>query len=209
MTKLPPSPSLRDRQRQEREHLILEAAEQLIVEKGYYETSIDDIALRVGIAKGTVYLHFPSKEALATTLLEHTMQHFLESVDAILATDQSPDTKLRSILATVLQDMASTHFKLLLTLAQNVELQNHFVDKKQILIAKRALLAEHINAVFTEGQSQGIFDTTIPASVLTNIFWSMLSPRNNELMTQEHLTPNELINYISRFFFHGVAAQTA
>ena len=54
--------SLKDRQREERERLILEAAEELLAEKGYHEMSIDEIAARVGVSKGTVYLHFSSKE---------------------------------------------------------------------------------------------------------------------------------------------------
>ena len=48
--------SLKEKQRQEREALILQAAEEVLMEKGYHETSIDEIAARVGIAKGTVYL---------------------------------------------------------------------------------------------------------------------------------------------------------
>ena len=42
--------SLKEKQRQEREALILQAAEEVLMEKGYYETSIDEIAARVGIA---------------------------------------------------------------------------------------------------------------------------------------------------------------
>ncbi len=60
--------SLKEKQRQEREALILQAAEEVLMEKGYHETSIDEIAARVGIAKGTVYLHFPSKEDLVIGL---------------------------------------------------------------------------------------------------------------------------------------------
>ena len=46
--------SLKDRQREERERLILEAAEELLAEKGYHEMSIDEIAARVGVSQGTV-----------------------------------------------------------------------------------------------------------------------------------------------------------
>ncbi|MFL5699301.1 MAG: helix-turn-helix domain-containing protein, partial [Ktedonobacteraceae bacterium] len=56
--------TLKERQRQEREALILQAAEEVLIEKGYHEMSMDEIAARVGISKGTVYLHFASKEDL-------------------------------------------------------------------------------------------------------------------------------------------------
>jgi AcrR family transcriptional regulator len=67
--------SLKDRQREERERLILEAAEELLAEKGYHEMSIDDIAARVGVSKGTVYLHFPSKGAGSGQLARHATLH--------------------------------------------------------------------------------------------------------------------------------------
>src|SRR2546429_5170440 len=76
--------SLREKQRQEREALILQAAEEVLVEKGYHETSMDEIAARVGIAKGTVYLHFPSKEDLVVAIFARDMQKFLQAVEAAI-----------------------------------------------------------------------------------------------------------------------------
>ena len=76
--------SLKDRQREERERLILEAAEELLAEKGYHEMSIDEIATRVGVSKGTVYLHFPSKEELVLAQLVRGMQRFIQSADVVL-----------------------------------------------------------------------------------------------------------------------------
>src|SRR5581483_8243141 len=64
-----PTLSLKERQRQEREQLILRAARELLMERGYHDMSIDEIAERVGISKGTVYLHFASKEDLVLALL--------------------------------------------------------------------------------------------------------------------------------------------
>ena len=83
MTRTPP---LKERQRQEREQLILQAAEQLMIERGYHETSIDDIAARVGISKGTVYLHFASKEDLVIALVERGMRQLIAALDGILST---------------------------------------------------------------------------------------------------------------------------
>src|SRR5450755_3544021 len=93
--------SLKEKQRHEREELILQAAEEVLVEKGYYETSIDEIAARVGIAKGTVYLHFPGKEDLVVAILERNAQSLLELVETTVATAYSSREKLEAILQTV------------------------------------------------------------------------------------------------------------
>src|SRR5262245_47963863 len=81
--------SLKEKQRLEREALILQAAEDTFAEKGYYETSMDEIAARVGIAKGTVYLHFPSKEALIIKIFIREMERFLQKAEEVFASKQT------------------------------------------------------------------------------------------------------------------------
>jgi TetR/AcrR family transcriptional regulator, cholesterol catabolism regulator len=50
---------------------LYEAAVELIAEQGFSATTVDDIALRAGVAKGTVYYNFASKTALFEELLHH------------------------------------------------------------------------------------------------------------------------------------------
>src|SRR6266702_2247295 len=90
--------SLKEKQRQEREALILQAAEEVLTEKGYYETSVDEIAARVGIAKGTVYLHFPSKEDLVVALFEGNIQKMAQEVEVILSSELTARAKLEQLL---------------------------------------------------------------------------------------------------------------
>lgn len=61
---VPASAVRREREKQERRAAIMAAAEQVIVQKGFAEASIDGIAREAGLAAGTVYLYFPNKEAL-------------------------------------------------------------------------------------------------------------------------------------------------
>src|SRR5271165_330252 len=91
--------SLKEKQRNEREALILKTAEEVFLEKGYYETSMDEIAARVGVAKGTVYLHFPGKEELVAKIFERDMQLFMQETDAILASTAKPRAKLEAFLS--------------------------------------------------------------------------------------------------------------
>ncbi|GAA2008066.1 helix-turn-helix domain-containing protein [Nocardiopsis rhodophaea] len=59
------TPAGRDR----RAERILDAAGELLVAWGYKRVTIDDVARRAGVGKGTVYLHFTTKEALFLTVL--------------------------------------------------------------------------------------------------------------------------------------------
>ncbi|CAL9414206.1 hypothetical protein SUDANB121_01734 [Nocardiopsis dassonvillei] len=56
--------SLRDAERARRAARILDAAGALLTELGYGKVTVEDVARRAGIGKGTVYLHFPTKEVL-------------------------------------------------------------------------------------------------------------------------------------------------
>src|SRR5216684_7426172 len=85
-----PTTSLKEKQRREREELIIRAAEEVLQEKGYYETSMDEIAARVGIAKGTIYTHFPGKEELVMAIFNRTMQTFLEGIDGVIEAEPTP-----------------------------------------------------------------------------------------------------------------------
>jgi len=61
----------RTRRREDTRQKLYEAAVDLIAERGHSATTVDDIAERAGVAKGTVYYNFPSKPALFEELLRH------------------------------------------------------------------------------------------------------------------------------------------
>ena len=65
--------TLKEKQRRLREDVILDAAHDLMLERGYADTSIDDIAERAGVARATLYQHFPSKEAIAVQVIVREM----------------------------------------------------------------------------------------------------------------------------------------
>jgi AcrR family transcriptional regulator len=65
--------------REERAHRILDAAADLILRWGYDKTTIDDIARTAGVAKGTIYLHWKSRETLFVALLRRERLAMLEA----------------------------------------------------------------------------------------------------------------------------------
>ncbi len=80
--------------------LILDAAERLLSRFGYTKMTMDDLAREVGIGKGTLYLHFPSKEEVVLSRLDRLIDRLIEELSAIAATDRDPAEKLREMLVT-------------------------------------------------------------------------------------------------------------
>ncbi|GAA2379724.1 TetR/AcrR family transcriptional regulator [Nonomuraea africana] len=77
---------------------VFAAAIDLIAEQGYTATTVDAIAERAGVAKGTVFYNFGSKEALFTALLEHSIERLAQALREAAVGDSA----LAALDATVL-----------------------------------------------------------------------------------------------------------
>ncbi len=87
-----------------RRRQVLEAAADLIVEKGYHGTSMRDIAKYTGMLPGSLYYHFPSKEALLTAVFEEGVQRISDRVDeALESAETEPWLRLQSACEAHLQ----------------------------------------------------------------------------------------------------------
>jgi AcrR family transcriptional regulator len=94
--------SLRERRRQLLQDEILQAATEIVKERGYSAMSMDDLAARVGVSKPTLYSHFATKEDLLVAAVMRT----LDRVTALVQADTTPRTPLQQllfVLRTVLQ----------------------------------------------------------------------------------------------------------
>jgi AcrR family transcriptional regulator len=199
--------SLKDRQREERERLILDAAEELLAEKGYHEMSIDEIAAHVGVSKGTVYLHFPSKEELVLAQLERGMRRFIQSVDVVLLSTAAPSAKLRSLIELIYSQPFRECAQFVTSVHESPDLRNRLVERKREFHDQWDALSERVSAVFDEGKAQGVFDTSIPTELMSSVFWGLLTPRACEhLQEREQMAVEEMVSHLSRFFFKGLAA---
>lgn len=200
--------SLKERQRQERESLILQAAEELLIEKGYHETSIDDIAARVGISKGTVYLHFQSKEELIFALFERNHRQFQQAMETQVTVGGDPHATLESLLTYLYSGFNGKHFQMLRAIfMQSPELRSRFAERKGAHHEGWAELADRVNAVLEAGKRSGEFDASIPTSVMVAMYMNLLNPMSYARLTeQEHIESAEIVKHICHFFFKGIAA---
>ncbi|MFC5449390.1 TetR/AcrR family transcriptional regulator [Paenibacillus aestuarii] len=69
---------------------LLKAALEIFSEKGYYETKVSDIVKRAGVAQGTFYLYFQTKESIFTSIIQSTNDQMIEQIDQIFAEQVSP-----------------------------------------------------------------------------------------------------------------------
>lgn len=76
------------------ENKILKAALNQFGDKGYFKTTVDDIALAAGIGKGTVYLHFKSKDAIFTATCVWQLDQILDNIITAINKATTAEQKL-------------------------------------------------------------------------------------------------------------------
>ena len=76
--------------KQQRQQIIIEAAQHLLTEKGFYAISMDDVAKQAGLAKGTVYLYFKTKEELFLAVFEQLARAWIDEVMGAVAELDEP-----------------------------------------------------------------------------------------------------------------------
>ncbi len=76
---------------------IFEASMKLFAEKGYDATSVEEITATVGVAKGTLYYHFSSKEEIYNFLLEEGTKLLINNIDLKISKFKNAIDKLRAV----------------------------------------------------------------------------------------------------------------
>jgi AcrR family transcriptional regulator len=143
-------------QRDDIRDLLLDGVDALLARFGFRKMTMEDLAREVGIGKGTIYLHFPSKEELALAHVDRIAERLLLRLRRIAAGPGSaPERLRRMLLARVLDRFDSvTHY------SQNLDdllssVRTPLLARRQAHFEKEAaVLAE----VLRDGRAQGVFD---------------------------------------------------
>ncbi|HEY9283253.1 MAG TPA: TetR/AcrR family transcriptional regulator [Pyrinomonadaceae bacterium] len=86
--------------REEVREAILDAADRLLARYGYRKMTVEDIAREAGIGKGSVYLHFPSKEEVVLSRVDRMVERLKERLWAVARSDADAAIRLRLMLLT-------------------------------------------------------------------------------------------------------------
>ena len=181
--------------RQDIKDLILDATDRLLNQFGYKKMTMDNLAQEVGIAKGTLYLHFSSKEELVLAHIDRIVYRLLVNLQIIAHGDGSASERLREMLLTrVLFRFDSVqHY--------TESLSDLLADIRSSLLQRRekhfALEAKVFAYVLEEGRKDGSFDAEEIQSTANAILLATNSLLPYSLSASELGRRKELENKIS------------
>ncbi len=134
---------------------ILDATDILLAKFGYKKMSIQDLADEVGIGKGSIYLHFSSKEEIALSQIDRMIGRLKDELEVIAAGKSLPGDRLAKMLRLrVIYRCESVHHY-----SQGIndllaQLRPKLLERRKKHFNEEAVL---LSRVITEGQSAGEF----------------------------------------------------
>ena len=143
---------------EERKNEILDVAEELFAEKGYDNASTNDIIAKIGIARGTLYHHFGSKEEILDALVDRMTREGIKRAGTIVGDRSRPILeRLTGILGSLsVESSAGDEIMEQMHKPQNALL--HQKMQERLINGVVPLITQLI----TEGNKSGIFNTKYP-----------------------------------------------
>lgn len=185
---MPTTPLPRQRRKEARPGEIVAAALELFLTKGFAATKIDDVARAAGVTKGTVYLYYPSKEALFQAAVRETViPNIARSDEAIATAGQSAAEQLRTIMhlwAASIGECRGSLLKLLISEAGNFpELADFYIE--EVVKPVQGFIA----GIIHHGIERGEF-RPVDAEMLARVLFAPIALTN--IWRYTHSGPNAL-----------------
>lgn len=145
---------------------ILNAAEPLFYSKGYYETAISDIAKKMGVAQGTIYYYFKSKEEILEAIINRELTNFIAKAQKMIHSNEIPlNKKIQVVIQTLLQSLFHQEGLALEYLYNDRTI--HFLDKLSRQGDK--LLAPLLLEIIEEGNRKHYYQAAQPQAAVNII----------------------------------------
>jgi len=150
---------------------IIDAAVRVFARTGFYNSRVSDIAREAGIASGTIYLYFKTKDEILVTLFREKMAAFVSALRKEISGEPDAPSKLRRLVR--------LHF-------ETLEARPHLAEVVQLELRQgqkffRGASAHEVSAYFDligsvleEGVAAGVFRPGLPVKVATKMLFGAM-----------------------------------
>jgi TetR/AcrR family transcriptional regulator, regulator of autoinduction and epiphytic fitness len=195
-------PSFKQQMLAARETAIIDVVNRLLAEKGFDAMTVDEVAFEVGVAKASLYKHFPSKEDLASAAMVRVMQRAvteLGQLDAAMA----PIDKLKAVARWMMQlklagDMPNLP-------SQNSSLRATLTGNKAYVDALMHI-SDTLGEWIEEAQKLEQISAQLPAiTVLYTLYARACDPVLEFLKASELYSDAQILDMVETSCFDGLA----
>lgn len=182
---------------------ILEAAMVTFSEKGFYNSTVSDVAKLAEVADGTIYLYFKNKDDLLISLFEYSIDKFIQTALKELTVLENPIQKLNKFVSLHLNLVQQNQH-----LAQviQIELRQSSKFMKEYANEKFFQYLNIIEDILVAGQKQGIFKSNMDVKILKRAIFGSVDELALEwvLMKKKRYTMDEAATQLSSMILNGL-----
>ena len=203
---VPVKVSFKEQMLQAREDAIVQTVNRLLAEKGFDAMTVDEVAAAVGIAKSSLYKHFPSKEDLAAAAMVRVLRLARDFLDE-LPSAMSPHEKLRQVARwtmhlTLAGEMPSLP-------SQNSSLRSALMSNRDYLDLLMEV-SDRLGGWIEDAQARGEVNPRVPAiAVLYTLYARACDPVLEFLKASGQHSDEEIIELVLSTCFDGINARAA
>ena len=184
---------------------IMRAATKVFARNGYFNSKVADIASAAGVADGTVYLYFKSKEEILHSIFDRGVDNAITEARQQLEAISDPREKLRRIAHLHLERLGADRD---LAVVFQVELRASTKFMEEFSAAGFAEYLGLIRSTFEEGQRAGVFRAELNAKVVSKILFGALDEMaTNWILSRRRYKLAPMADQVLDIFLNGVSAE--
>lgn len=185
---------------------ILRAATGVFAQNGYFNSKVADIARAAGVADGTVYLYFKSKEEILRSIFERGVGEAIAEGRQQLTELGDAREKLRRIARLHLERLGSDRN---LAVVFQVELRGTTKFMEEFSATGFAEYLRIIRETFEEGQRAGLFRPELNSKVVAKILFGALDEMaTNWILSKRRYKLGPMADQVLDIFLHGVSSKS-
>ena len=150
---------------------ILDAAVEVIAERGYFSSPVSAIAKRAGVADGTIYLYFKSKDEVLRTAIDTTFARFYRQVEEKFETLKGPSEQLAYIAEVHLESHQVNRSMAILMQTEMRQSAKFIAEFSHHHLVK---YIQVVREVIRRGQQEGIFRQDISDGVVAHCMFGAI-----------------------------------
>jgi TetR/AcrR family transcriptional regulator, fatty acid metabolism regulator protein len=184
---------------------ILRAGIKVFARNGYFSSKVSDVAAEAGIADGTVYLYFKSKDEILHSIFDRAMDEFIAEGKRELALIISPADRLRRIAELHLERLGADRN---LAIVFQVELRGSTKHMREFSAAGFSEYLDIITKTIKDGQTKGDFRRDIKPIVAAKVLYGALDEMvTNWVLSKKSYPLAPMVGEVLKIYLGGLEAK--
>ena len=184
---------------------ILDAAIEVIAERGYFSSPVSAIAARAGVADGTVYLYFKSKDDVLRAAIDTTVGRFYSQVEERFQTVHDPREQLEFIARLHLES-ARVNRSMAILMQTEMRQSAQFIAEFSHHHLVRYI--QVVREVIRRGQQSGLFRSDVSDGVVAHcLFGAIDELLSSAVFTEREFDPQATATQVIDVLFNGIRVE--